>query len=153
MLGAMASQFDDEDGALAAQMEELKQALSVRDSVIAGEHKKVADMQEGAEEGAPSPAQLLEIQKQLSSVEQELAATEQALASEEGKEAVQLLAATMPKWAPAVIPGALGQAQSQPAADESAPAAAPPPVEPEPEPEPEPAEDGDAVAGEANGYG
>ncbi len=159
MLGAMASQFDDDDGEIAAKMAQLKTALATRDAVVAGEHKKLAGMKDASLAGGegpidgPSPAALREIQSQIRTVESDLAATERALSAPESEDARQLLAATMPTWAPAVIPGAI-DAQAGMCGVSSADAASPTSAvaatghdrtEPEPDPEPAP--------GEANGYG
>jgi hypothetical protein len=158
MLGAMASQFDDDDGEIAAKMAQLKSALATRDAVVAGEHKKMAGMEDASLAGgecagdSPSPAALREIQTQIRTVENDLAATERALTAPESEDARQLLAATMPAWAPAVIPGvvdaqagALGVLSADAASSTSVVAAAERNrTEPEPDPEP---------ATEANGYG
>ena len=158
MLGAMASQFDDDDGEIAAKMAQLQTALATRDAVVAGEHKKLVGMNdaslagsEGASDG-PSPAALREIQSQIRTVESDLAATERALSAPESEDARQLLAATMPAWAPAVIPGAIDTqagtcgASSAVAASSTCAVAATGQDRTEPEPDPEPAT-------EANGYG
>lgn len=170
MLGAMASQFDDDDGEIAAKMAQLQTALATRDAVVAGEHKKLASMQEAAIAGGgnadegPSAAALCEIQSQIRTVENDLAATERALAAPESEEARQLLAATMPAWAPAVIPGAVGapggasEASLPPHGKTAAAVSGLSRSEPEPERAPvvgAPVDNcaSETQSGEANGYG
>ena len=155
MLGAMAAQFDDDDGEIATKMAQLKMALATRDAVVAGEHKKLTGMEAagGGDAGdGPSPAALREIQSQIRTVESDLAATERALTAPESEDARQLLAATMPAWAPAVMPSVVDLATkadhvvSANAASCSSAEAAQAGNRTEPEPEPEP-------AAQANGYG
>ena len=155
MLGAMAAQFDDDDGEIAAKMAQLKMALATRDAVVAGEHKKLTEMETaggGDTAGGPSPAALREIQSQIRTVESDLAATEQALTAPDSEDARQLLAATMAAWAPAVMPSVVDVATeavavlSSDASSCSSAEAATAVNRTEPEPEREP-------AAQANGYG
>ena len=169
MLAGMAAKFDDDDGAIAAKMAQLQGALATRDAVVAGEDRNVEGMHDAGVGGGgggidgPSPNALIEIQSKIRTVETDLAATEQALTAPENEEARKLLAATMPVWGAAVMPGALDEVSAAaevvavPAPEANWDSAADYVTsarrEPEPEPEPEPAGDGEAVVGVANGYG
>ena len=174
MLAGMAAKFDDDDGAIAAKMAQLQGALATRDAVVAGEDRNVEGMHDAGVGGGgggidgPSPNALIEIQSKIRTVETDLAATEQALTAPENEEARKLLAATMPVWGAAVMPGALDEVSAaaevvavpapeanwdSAAASVTSAAASVTSARREPEPEPEPAGDGEAVAGVANGYG
>ena len=59
MLSSMAAQFDDEDGAIAEQMAELRQALGTRDSLVSSYRSSSHSVVAG--EGAPSPALALSL--------------------------------------------------------------------------------------------
>lgn len=127
MLGALASQFEDDDGQIERQMTALKQQLDSRDAVVASHCNRLAGMVDetagtwpcrhfraptgrltpalslhvcSASPGdadTPTPAQMREMQSQLLSVEDEIAEVQRLLADDDGA-ATGLLAATMAGW-------------------------------------------------------